>query len=129
MIKKVVEDKYIHNKVKNKNSIRVLYKKTAHLPEVRIINNIQKLKKAIIIQNLSIIPYENVFIICKHAKPILNSGINVFLPLSGICGDLIVLRIDKNQREFKSLSQEDIIWYSRDLINKSPINRKVIKYE
>lgn len=47
---------------------------------------------------------------------------NIFLPLKRILGDLIVVNIDKNAREFRSLSQEEIIWYSRDLINKSPKN-------
>lgn len=48
---------------------------------------------------------------------------NIFLPLKRILEDLIVVNIDKKEREFKSLSQEDIIWYSKDINNKSP--RKV----
>lgn len=122
MTKQTLRNKYIYDKANNQNSIRVLYKKSGQPPEVRIINNVQNLKKAIIIQNLNIIPYEDLFIICKYAKPVLNTSINVFLPLTGICGNLIVVRIDKNKREFKGLSQEDIIWYSQDLINKSSFN-------
>ena len=33
--------------------------------------------------------------------------------------------IDKKTREFKGLSQEDIIWYSQDLMNKSSISNNV----
>lgn len=47
---------------------------------------------------------------------------NIYLPLNQIAGDLIVVNINKKAREFKSLAQEEIIWYSEDLINKSPIN-------
>ena len=46
---------------------------------------------------------------------------NIFLPLRRIMGDFIAVNIDKKERNFKSLSQEDIIWYSKDFINKSPV--------
>ena len=48
---------------------------------------------------------------------------NIFLPFNRILGDFIVVGIDKKERTFKSISQEDIIWYSKDLINKSPLNK------
>ena len=47
------------------------------------------------------------------------------MPLNSICGDLIVVKIDKKQREFKELAQEDIIWYTEDLINKSVTSSNV----
>lgn len=115
-------NKDVINKAKNKNTIRVLYKKVGQAPEVKIIHNLQNLKKAVINKKLSIIPYENLFIVCKYSKPKLNIPVNVFLPLNGISGDLIVVKIDRKKREFKGLSQEDIVWYSQDLINKSPKN-------
>lgn len=40
---------------------------------------------------------------------------------------MIIVNIDKKEREFKSLSQEDIIWYSQDLINKSSNSTNSIK--
>ena len=110
------------DKAKNTNSIRVLYKKVGQVPEVKIINNILKLKKAIIQNNLDIIPYETVYIICHNKKLMKYMKPNIFLPLKRIAGDFILIDIDRKKREFKSLSQEDIIWYTKDLINKSPIN-------
>ena len=112
-------DTNIMNKANNKSSIRVLYKKVGLAPEVKIISNVQKLKKAIIHKKLHIVPYENLFIICKYKKPKLNIPQNIFLSLNSIGGDLIVVKIDRKEREFKGLSQEDIIWYSEDLIRKS----------
>lgn len=114
-------DTQLIDKAKNTNSIRVLYKKVGQVPEVKIINNILKLKKAIIQNNLNIIPYETVYIICHNKKLIEYMKPNIFLPLKRISGNFILIDIDKNKREFKSLSQEDIIWYTKDLINKSPI--------
>lgn len=112
--------KSIITKANNTNSIRVLYKKSGQIPEIKIVDNIFKLKKAIVKKNLDIIPYETVYIICtnkkkqdKTKKP------NIILDFYNITGDLILVDIDKNKREFKGLSQEDIIWYTQDLINKS----------
>ena len=114
-------------KNKNKNNtiqvdnvpIRVLYKKPNKLPEVKIIDNILKLKKTIIKKNLDIIPYERVYIICQTKKftPYLKQ--NIILTFYSIYGDLILVDIDKKKREFKSLSEDNIIWYLQDLINKS----------
>lgn len=41
------------------------------------------------------------------------------MPLHSIDGDLIVVNIDKKQREFKELSQDDLLWYTEDLIRKN----------
>ena len=51
---------------------------------------------------------------------------NIILPLKTITGDLILINIDKNKREFKGISQEDVMWYSKDLMNKSNIANKKI---
>lgn len=115
--------KYANNiteKSQNNVPIRVLYKKTDYPPETKIIDNVFKLKKAIVKRNLDIIPYEKLYIICNNQKAIPNTKQNIVLTLSSIYGDLILVDIDKNKREFKGLSQEDIIWYSQDLVKKTP---------
>lgn len=114
-------DTQLMDKAKNTNSIRVLYKKVGQEPEVKIINNILKLKKSIIQKNLAIIPYETIYIICHNKKLMKYMKPNIFLPLKRLAGDFILVDIDRKKREFKSLSQEDVIWYTKDLINKSPI--------
>ena len=119
-IKRKIDTQLI-DKAKNTNSIRVVYKKVGQVPEVKIINNVYKLKKSIIKNNLDIIPYETVYIICHNKKLMKYMKPNIFLPLKRISGDFVLIDIDKKKREFKSLSQEDIIWYTKDLINKSPI--------
>lgn len=113
------------SKAQNINSLRVLYKKVGQSPEVKIIKNIYKFKKAIIQKNLDIVPYEKSFIICHSNKSKLPMRPNIFLPLRRIIGDLIVVNIDKKTREFQSISQEDIIWFSKDLTSKSAKSLKI----
>ena len=45
---------------------------------------------------------------------------NIILPLRTIKGDFIIINIDKNDPQIKSLSQEDIIWFKQNFINKMP---------
>ena len=104
--------------------IRVLYKKVGQIPKVKIIGNVTKLKRAIIKQNLKIIPYENLYIICKNPKQIQDMRTNIVLTFCSIYGDFILIDIDRKTREFKSLEQEDITWFTTDLMNKSPIKNQ-----
>lgn len=101
--------------------IRVFYKKVDHFPKVKIINDVNLLRKKIVEKNLDIIPYEKLYIICNNKKSMEEMRTNIFLPLKRIGGDFLVINIDEKTRQFKSLSQEDIILYSKDLINKQPI--------
>lgn len=103
--------------------IRVLYKKVGQAPEVRIIHDLRKLEKAIVQRDLTIIPYENLFLICHNKRASSHMLVNIFLPFHRIVGDFIVINIDKKKRELKGLSQEDVLWASQDLIRKEPIHK------
>lgn len=114
------KEKYITVKSNNSSPIRVLYKKTGQAPEVKIIDNVLRLKKAIVKKNLDIIKYETIYIICTNKKKQdKTKNPNIILDFYNITGDLILIAIDKNKREFKGLSQEDIIWYTQSLMNKT----------
>lgn len=115
----ILKKKNIIPETQNTSPLRVLYKKVGQTPEVKIIKNIYKLKKAIIQKNLDIVPYEKLFIICHNNSSKLPMRPNIFLPLRRIIGDLIIVNIDKKNREFQSISQEDVIWFSKDLASKS----------
>lgn len=118
LLRKNAKDKLLA-KSKNTSPIRVLYKKEGQLAEVKIIDNVFRLKKAIVTKDLSIIPYETLYIICNNKNLAENMEPNIVLNFSSIYGDLILVDIDKKNREFKGLTQEDIIWYSKDLNRKS----------
>ena len=113
-------------KAKNKNKLRVIYKAPGRDPEVRIIPNVFILKKAVINKQLDIIPYQNVFIVFNKQKEMQKEPINIILDMCNIKGDLIIVQINKKKREFESISQENIIWFTEDLINKSPVKNNVI---
>ena len=121
----------MNNQLKSKeqknNSIRVIYKKAGQLPEVKIIPNIVTLKKAIIKRKLNIIPYESLYIICNKKSLMNYMKPNIALPFKSIKGDLILVNIDEKERDFKAISQEDIMWYIKDLINKSYNNNNIDK--
>ena len=110
---------YIINKANNSEPIRVLYKKVGQVPKVMIIDNVFKLKKFIVERNLDIIAYQTTYIICNNKKLMNNMTPNIVFSFNSIKGDFILVNIDKNKREFESLTEEDIIWYASDLINKS----------
>lgn len=123
MKKKKAKDKkiyaqYIKPKANNTQPIRVLYKKVGLTPEVRVISNLYKLKKAVVQRNLEIIPFQHVYIICHNKVQRKNMPINILLDFSNISGDFIVVQIDRNLREFKSMSEENIIWYTQALNRK-----------
>ncbi len=107
--------------------LRVLYKKTGKPPQIKIINDIFQLKNVIVKRKLSIMRYETVFMICQKGF-VENAMPNLILTFQSIFGDLILVKIDREKREFESLSQEEIGWYFADLLNKSPKMRSK-KYE
>ena len=116
---KKIYEQYIKQKANNTKPIRVLYKKVGLTPEVRVISNVYKLKKAIVQRNLEIIPFQNVYIICHNKVQRKNMPINILLDFSNISGDFIVVQIERNLREFKSMSGENIIWYTQALNRRS----------
>lgn len=118
-MKRNLQDEDIITKASNHQPIRVIYKKPNKAPEVKILNDVFKLKKAIIEKNLVIIPYQTLFLICHNKKLVPNMTQNIILDLSSIYGDLILVAIDRKARKFTSLSQEDMLWYLQDLNSKS----------
>jgi len=109
---KVIKDNYLQ--------LRVLYKKVGQTPQVKFVSDIENFKRAIVLEKLDIIPYKHVFIICNNQEYKKQMPINVFFSLYHIAGDLIVVDIDKSKREFKSLTQDQLLYYSKDLLVKEP---------
>lgn len=124
MIKRSKElNKNINTKLRKKKPIRVIYKKVGQMPIIKVIQDVNILKRKIVKDNLDIIPYENLYIICNNKDKNRLMRTNIYLPFNRISGDLIVVEIDKEKREFKGIKQEDILWYTKDLINKEPLKK------
>lgn len=118
---------YITIKANNTVPIRVLYKKVGQIPKIMVLDNVFKLKRFIIKRNLDIIPYQTAYIICNKKELMKNMTPNIVFSFNSIKGDFILVNIDEDKREFKSLSAEDITWYASDLINKSFKNIQLIR--
>ena len=114
--------KLLLEKSKNIALLRVIYKKPGQEPEIKIITNLFKLKKAIVEYDLEIILFQNVYIICHNKEQRKDMKLNIILDFCSIAGDIIVVQIDRRTREFKSLSQENIIWFTEVLNRRSPEN-------
>lgn len=107
--------------IKDKNiQLRVLYKKVGQAPQVKIINDIENFKKFVVLDKLDIIPYKHAFIICNNQNYKMQMPINIFFSLYHIAGNLVVVNIDKEKREFKSLTQDQLLYYSKDLMVREP---------
>ena len=116
------KEKNLRKKANHTNSLRVLYKRVGEVPEVKIIDNVFRLKKAIVKYDLEIIPFQDVYIICHNKEQRKGMQLNIILDFCSIAGSIIVLQIDRHTREFKSLSQENIVWFTEVLNRRSPNN-------
>ena len=111
--------KMLITKATKREPLRVLYQKPGQTPEVKIIPDLSRFKKAIIERNLDIVPYKDHFIVCSSKDKRKQMPPHIVFDYRNIAGDLILVKIDKKDREFKSISQEDILWFEEDLIDKS----------
>ena len=116
------KEKQLLEKARNIGLLRVIYKKPNQEPEVKIIDNLFRLKKAIVEYDLEIIPLQNVYIICHNKEQRKGMEQNILLDFCSIAGDIILVQIDKRTREFKSLTQENILWFTEVLNRRSPNN-------
>ena len=116
------KEKQLLEKARNVGLLRVIYKKPNQEPEVKIIDNLFRLKKAIVEYDLEILPFQNVYIICHNKEQRKGMEQNILLDFCSIAGDIILVQIDKRTREFKSLTQENILWFTEVLNRRSPNN-------
>lgn len=123
-----LKGKRLLEKAKNTKSLRVIYKKPNHEPEVKIIDNVFRPKKAIVEYDLEILPLQNVYIVCHNKKQRKGMKLNILLDFYSLAGDIILVQIDIHTREFKSLTQENILWFTEFLNRRSLNNFNANKY-
>ena len=54
--------------------------------------------------------------------------LNILLDFYSLAGDIILVQIDRHTREFKSLTQENILWFTEFLNRRSLNNFNANKY-
>lgn len=99
--------------------IRVLHKSLGKSPTVKTITNVKKLKKLIIDNTLKMVRYENYIIICINHKQNKCLVPNIVLDFYNVSGDFIFVGYDSKNKDFKSLSLEEIEYYIEELSRKS----------
>lgn len=99
--------------------IRMLYKKTGELPIIRILDNMTKIKEQIVKGNFTMIRYDDFIIICETKKQNANFVPNIVLNLKNITGDFILIGYDPKQKDFRSLTMQEVFVYFENLERKS----------
>lgn len=106
--------------MENKEII-VVYKEVGKSPLLmKISNNIETLK-VLVGGEIELLPYENVFIVCKKdresLKPNISLNINYGNAVFSIRGNILI--INKDNDNFKSLSKEQALKYAKLLVEQS----------
>lgn len=106
--------------MENKEII-VVYKEVGKSPLLmKISNNIETLK-VLVGGEIELLPYENVFIVCKKdresLKPNISLNINYGNAIFSIRGNILI--INKDNDNFKSLSKEQALKYAKLLVEQS----------
>lgn len=101
------------------NEIVILYKETGKAPILRNVVNVFKLKKMIVEGNLDLVRYENCIIVCSNKKQKLNLVPNIVLDFNNIKGDFLLIGYNPRIKDFRSLNNEEISFYTDTLNRKS----------
>lgn len=99
--------------------VRVIYKKTGEVPEIKFIRDIFEVKKLIVKGELDLSKYENCIIVCHNKKKTLNRVPNIVLDFKHIAGDFFLIGYDPKKKDFRSLEIDEAMFYIDSLQHKS----------
>lgn len=106
--------------MENKEII-VVYKEVGKTPLLMKISNNTETLKVLVGGEIELLPYENVFIVCKKdresLKPNISLNINYGNAVFSIRGNILI--INKDNDNFKSLSKEQALKYAKLLVEQS----------
>ncbi len=106
--------------MENKEII-VVYKEVGKSPLLMKISNNTETLKVLVGGEIELLPYENVFIVCKKdresLKPNISLNINYGNAVFSIRGNILI--INKDNDNFKSLSKEQALKYAKLLVDQS----------
>lgn len=101
--------------------IIVVYKEVGKSPLLMKISNNTETLKVLVGGEIELLPYENVFIVCKKdresLKPNISLNINYGNAVFSIRGNILI--INKDNDNFKSLSKEQALKYAKLLVEQS----------
>lgn len=101
------------------NNMRILYKKTGKMPQIKYITDILPIKKLIITGDLDLVKFEKCIIVCNNRKKNANTLPNIVLDLKHISGDFFLIGYDSKKKDFIGLDMDEAIFYMNSLQHKS----------
>lgn len=102
----------------NRN-VRVLYKKTGEVPQIKFITDMFEIKKMIVNGDLDLMKYESCIIVCNSKKKRKNRIPNIVLDFKHIAGDFFLIGYDPKKKDFRSLEIDEAMFYIDSLQHKS----------
>ena len=101
--------------------IIVIYKEVGEVPVLKKVTNSKETFELLIGGEMDILPYENIFIICRKDREKLkpNISVNTNYDKANFSIRGTVLIVNKDNEEFKSLSKEQAIKYAKFLVMES----------
>lgn len=101
--------------------IIVIYKEVGEVPVFKKVTNSKETFELLIGGEMDILPYENIFIICRKDREKLkpNISVNTNYDKANFSIRGTVLIVNKDNEEFKSLSKEQAIKYAKFLVMES----------
>lgn len=101
--------------------IIIIYKEVGEIPVFKKVTNSKETLELLIGGEMDILPYEDIFIICRKyrekLKPNISVNVNYGKADFSIRGTILI--VNKDNEEFKSLSKEQAIKYAKFLVMES----------
>ena len=115
----IKEDEEEYEFEKKEKELRILLKRFGRDPEVKIIENTLKAKQMLVGGLIEVIPYGDVLLVCNEEGKLFDFPPNLRFDYDYIAGDCFVVGDDYENADFRSLTDEEIEKYTKDLKERS----------
>ena len=102
-----------------KKLIKILLKKVGKDPEVIEIRNTLEAKQKLVDGLIEVVPYDDLLLICNEEGKLLNMPPNLIFGFDYIAGDCFLIGDDYEHGDFRSLTEDEIKNYSKELKKRS----------
>lgn len=107
---------------KKEKVLKILLKRVGREPEVRFIENTLRAKQMLVSGLIEVVPFNDVLLICNEKGKLFNFPPNLKFGYDYIAGDCFLVGDDYDNADFKSLTDEEIEKYTKEL------NKRSFKY-
>ena len=108
---------------KKEKVLKILLKRVGREPEVRFIENTLRAKQMLVSGLIEVVPVlKDILLVCNEEGKLDNLLPNLIFPYDYIAGDCFLVGDDYDNADFKSLTDEEIKKYTKEL------NKRSFKY-